>query len=116
MTIGAGQVHYGGRREQDLGGDCGRPMREDFLPQEAEKNPRNYNCTSKYFVLKVIIKQHYLSIRFSKSGDKTIAPCQEFIGSFWIYIMRSDLTPKDSLLQEAGRELKWFSKSLALPS
>lgn len=26
MTIGAGQVHYGGRREQDLGGDCGRPM------------------------------------------------------------------------------------------
>lgn len=87
MTIGAGQVHYGGRREQDLGGDCGRPMIPELSGKishhrKLKKNPRNYNCTSKYFVLKVIIKQHYLSIRFSKSGDKTIAPCQEFIGSF----------------------------------
>lgn len=26
MTIGADQVHYVGCGEQDLGGDCGRPM------------------------------------------------------------------------------------------
>lgn len=87
MTIGADQVHYVGCGEQDLGGDCGRPMIPELSGKisyyrKLKKNPRNYNCTSKYFVLKVIIKQHYLSIQFSKSGSKTTAPCQEFVGSF----------------------------------
>lgn len=35
-----------------------------------------------------------------------IATCQEFLGSFWIYLMKSEMKQYDKFLQEAGRELK----------
>lgn len=90
--------------------------REDFLQEKAEKNPVNFSCTSKYFVFVVITKQHYFSIQFAKSVDKMTATCQEFLGSFWTSLMRSEMKECETSCQKQGGKWNGMQKSLALPS